>query len=162
MDAFADIDAGYVTNLANATGSFNNKPIIPPQTIAIVLYNHPTNDRGLGPKNGGYGGCCAAFVPVPMIYGSPMYDNELYGYGSEPLWVGSEFLWVGSEPYEYGSEPSGKTEAPNSDFDGCKAKVSSSKSSKDKLSGSKAKSYLSKHKQKNHSRCHKASKNQQV
>jgi hypothetical protein len=135
LDAFADIDAGYVTNLANVTGSFNNKPIISPQTIAIVLYNHPTNDRDFGPKNGGYGGCCAAFVPVPMMYGSPMYDNELHGYGSEP---------------------SGKTEAPNSDFDGCKAKVSSSKSSKDKLSGSKAKSYLSKHKQKNHSRCHKA------
>ena len=54
----SDINAGSVTNSAYATGSFNNKPIISPKTIAIVLYNHPTNDRDNNgvPDNGGYDG----------------------------------------------------------------------------------------------------------
>jgi hypothetical protein len=64
------------------------------------------------------------------------------------------------EPYCYGSEPSGTTEVPNSVSYGSNAKISSSKGSKAKLSGSKAS--LSKHKQKNHSKHHKAEKNRQV
>jgi hypothetical protein len=52
----SDINTGSVTNLASATGSFNNQPVISPQTVAIVFYKHPTNDRdnNSGPKNGGY------------------------------------------------------------------------------------------------------------
>jgi hypothetical protein len=60
-----------------------------------------------------------------------------------------------SKPYWYGSEPSSTIEVPNLDSHGCKAKVSSSKCSKAKLSGSKAKASLSKHKQKNRYKHHK-------
>ncbi len=63
----ADIDAGYVTNSAYATGSFSNKPIISPLNIALVLYKHPTNDRDFEPNYG------AAFVPLPMMYGIEPY-----------------------------------------------------------------------------------------
>jgi hypothetical protein len=49
----ADIDAGSVTNLAYATGSFNNQPVISSNTTATVIYEHPTNSSG--PTNG-YGG----------------------------------------------------------------------------------------------------------
>lgn len=40
-----DINAGSVTNLAYATGSFNDKSIISPQTVALVLYKQPINAR---------------------------------------------------------------------------------------------------------------------
>lgn len=59
----------------------------------------------------------------------------------------------------YGSELSGTTEVSNSESHSCKAKVSSSKGSKVKLYGSKAKVCLSKHKHRNHSKHHKAEKN---
>ena len=140
----ADIDAGSVTNSAYATGSFNNKPIISPQTISIVLYKHPTNDRDFEANYGGYGrdfepNYGAALVSLPVMYGS-----EPYGHVSEPYW--------------YGSGPSGTTKVPNLDSHGCKAKVSSSKCSKAKLNGSKDKASLSKHKQKNYYKHHKAGK----
>ena len=61
----ADINTGSVTNLASATGSFNNQPIISPQNIVTVSYKQPTNDRANNEEfdNGDYGG---ALVPVPM------------------------------------------------------------------------------------------------
>jgi hypothetical protein len=133
----ADIDSGSVTNSAFATGSFNNQPVISPNTTATVIYEHPTNNPG--PTNGGglnnssYGD---AIVPVPK------YDRPMYSIG----------------PYWYGSEPS-TTSVPNSNDSDHKAKVSSSKSSKAKLGGSKYKAYLKNHEQKNHTKKHRAEKN---
>jgi len=62
---------GSVTNLASATGSFNNQPIFSPQNIVTVRYKQPTNDiaHNGGFDNGGYGG---AVVPIPMMHSSPM------------------------------------------------------------------------------------------
>jgi len=134
----ADVDAGSVTNSAFATGSFNNQPVISPNTTATVVYEHPTNSSGPttvgGLNDSGYGG---TIVPVP-IYDRPMYS---------------------SGPYWYGGEPSTTIKVPNSNDRDHKAKVSSSKSSKAKLSGSKYKAYLKKHEQKNHTRKHRAEKN---
>ena len=134
----ADIDAGSVTNLANATGSFNNQPVVSPNTTATVIYEHPTNSSGPtiggGLNNSGYGG---DIVPIPM------YDRPMYSSG----------------PYWYGSEPSTTIKVPNSNDRDHKAKVSSSKSSKTKLSGSKYKAYLKNHEQKNHTKKHRAGKN---
>ena len=47
----ANINTGSVTNLASATGSFNNQPIISPQTVAIVRYKQPTRElwRNISP-----------------------------------------------------------------------------------------------------------------
>ena len=59
-----------------------------------------------------------------------------------------------SKPNGYGSEPCGTAETPNSDLNGYKAKVSSSKGFKDKLSDSKYKAHLSKHKHKHHTTKH--------
>ena len=102
----ADIDAGSVTNLASAIGSFNNQPVISPNTSATVIYEHPTNSfrpiNGGGLNNSGYGG---AFEPWDM-YDSPIYNNE---------------------PYLYGGDLSRTAEILNSDSWGSKAKLSSSK-----------------------------------
>ena len=80
----ADFAKGSVTNLAYAIGSFNGNTITSPKNIAVVLYEHPehqrehpNNERDFGPNYGG------AFVPIPMMYGSPMYGNESCGGGSE-------------------------------------------------------------------------------
>jgi hypothetical protein len=113
----ADIDTGSVTNLANATGSFNNQPVISPQTVAIAFYKHPTDDRAHNSEsnNGDYGryygpNYGTVFVPVPMMYSSEHY---------------------------------GKTNIPNSDS-----------------KGHKAKAHLSKHKHKHHTtKHHKTGKN---
>jgi hypothetical protein len=132
----ADIDAGSVTNSAFATGSFNNQPVITPNTTATAIYEHPTNNPG--PTNGGglnnssYGD---AIVPVPK-YDRPMYSSEPYWYGSEPN-------GYGSEPNVYTSGPS-TTEIQNSESNGHKAKAQLSKH---------------KHKHKNHSKHHKTGKN---
>ena len=85
----ADINNIYVTNLAYAIGSFNNQPIVSPQTIALVRYEHPTNDRNGngGSENGDYGSVVVPVVPVSsvlMMSGSPLYSSEPYGYSSEP------------------------------------------------------------------------------
>ncbi len=132
----ADIDSGSVTNSAFATGSFNNQPVISPNTTATVIYEHPTNNPG--PTNGGglnnssYGD---AIVPVPK-YDRPMYSSEPYWYGSEPN-------GYGSEPNVYTSGPS-TTEIQNSESNGHTAKAQLSKH---------------KHKHKNHSKHHKTGKN---
>ncbi len=165
----ADIDSGSVTNLAYAIGLFNGKQIkAGPSSQTVtgptrIQYISLTNDRdfesnnsGQGaafePKNGGYSdafepnyaGYGGAVVPVPM-YGSPMYGSPMYG---SPMYGSSM----------YGSEPYGITEVPNSESHCYKDEVSSSKDSKAKLSGSKAKACLSKQKNKNHSKHHKAEK----
>ena len=95
---------GSVTNVASATDSFNNRPIISPQTVAIVRYKQPTNDIAHNgePDKGNYGGAVVPVVPVQMMYSSPMYSNEPYGYSSEPY---------------------GTTETPNSDSKAHKAKA---------------------------------------
>jgi uncharacterized repeat protein (TIGR01451 family) len=127
----ADIDAGSVTNSAYATGSFDNQPVISPNTTATVIYEQPTNDNDNngGSDNGGYGedfkpNYGGAIVPVPMMYSSPMYGNE---------------------PYGYGSEPTSTIKVSNSNYQNHKGKVSSSKGAKAKLSGSKYKAHLNKH-----------------
>ena len=109
----ADINAGHVTNLAYTTGLFNNQPIISPQSIALIRYKHPTNEKEHneeehngdrnnygGPGYGGYGG---AVVPMTM-YGSPMYGSPMYG-----------------------SEPYGTRDVPHSDSNDHKAKAHLSK-----------------------------------
>ena len=105
----ADINVGYVVNLAYAIGSFNNQPIISPQNIETVRYKQPTNDiahnNGFG--NGGYGSAVVPMVLAPMIYGSPMYSSPMYS----------------SEPYGCSSEPYGTTDTPNSESNGHKAKA---------------------------------------
>jgi hypothetical protein len=102
-----------VTNSASAKGSFNNQPVISPQTVAIAFYKHPTDDRAHNSEsnNGDYGryygpNYGTVFVPVPMMYSSEHY---------------------------------GKTNIPNSDS-----------------KGHKAKAHLSKHK--NHYKHHKTGK----
>ncbi len=102
----ADIDAGSVTNLASATGSSNNQPVISPNATATVIYEHPTNSSG--PTNDGYG---ETVVPVTKMYG-----NEPYGYSSEPY--GYSDVW--------GSIPSSTAEIPNSNYQISKAKASMS------------------------------------
>lgn len=99
---------GSVTNVASATDSFNNRPIISPQTVAIVRYKQQTNDIAHNgePDKGNYGGAVVPVVPVQMMYSSPMYSNEPYGYSSEPY---------------------GTTETPNSDSNAHKAKAHLSK-----------------------------------
>ena len=86
----ADINTGSVTNLASATASFNNQPIMSSQNIVTVHYKQLTNDRT---HDGGYGGAVVPVVPVLMMYSnpmsnpmysSPMYGSELYGYSGEP------------------------------------------------------------------------------
>jgi len=87
----ADINAGHVTNLAFATGSFNSTSVISPSAIAIASYEQPTKKEehneeehnGDRDNYGGYGGAVIPMIPGPM-YGSPMYGNEPYGYGGEP------------------------------------------------------------------------------
>jgi YVTN family beta-propeller protein len=81
----ADINTGYVANLASATGSFNNQPVISPQNIVTVLYKQPTNDRthNDGFDNGDYGGAVVPVVPIPMMYSNSMYGSEPNGYGNE-------------------------------------------------------------------------------
>ena len=108
----ADINTGYVTNLASATGSFNNQPIISPQNIVTVQYKQPTNDRAHngGFNDGDYDGAAVPVVPVPMMYSSPM-NNPLYA----------------SLPGGYDNEPSGAIETPNSESSGHKAKAHLSK-----------------------------------
>jgi hypothetical protein len=46
-----DINTGSVTNLASVKGSFNNQPIISPQTVATVRYKQPTSELWLYIKN---------------------------------------------------------------------------------------------------------------
>ena len=129
----ANINTGSVTNLASATGSFNNQPVTSPQNIVTVGYKQPTNDitRNGGPNNGGYPG---AVVPVRMMYSSHMYGNPIYS--SVP---GGDV----NEPYGYNNGPSVYTsgpsipETPNSESNGHKAKV-----------------HLSKHKHKHHTTKH--------
>ena len=72
----ADINTGSVTNLASATGSSNNQPIISSQNIVTVLYKQPANNiaHNDGSDNGVYGDTVVPIVPVPMMYGSPMYS----------------------------------------------------------------------------------------
>jgi hypothetical protein len=75
----ADINAGSVTNLAYATGSFNNNPISSLQTVALARYKQPTNDRdnnGVS-DNGDYGAAVVPVAPVPVMYGSSMYSNPV-------------------------------------------------------------------------------------
>ncbi len=123
-----------MTNLAYATGSFNNKSVISPSAIVIVSYEQPTKkekhneeehigdrDNYGGPGYGGYGSALIPMIPGPMS-GNPMYD----------------------------SEPS--TTAVPSEPNVCKGKVSSSKCHKDKCA-------LNKHKHKHHAKKHKAKKN---
>jgi len=109
----ADIDAGSVTNLASATGSFNNQPVISPNAIATVIYERPTNSYG--PTNDGYR---EPVVPITKMHGSEPYgyNSEHYGYGSEPY--GYSDVW--------GSKPSSTSEVPNSNSQISKAKVSMS------------------------------------
>ncbi len=158
----ADIYAGSVNTSAYAKSSFNNQPITSLKAVALVRYEHPQehpqehplehfqecpqdypqehpyDERDIGLNYSG------AFVPIPMMYDGPRYGSESY--------------WPGSELYGHGSEPPGITEVSNSESHSCKAKVSSSKGSKVKLNGPKAKACLSKHKHKNHSKHHKAEK----
>jgi len=134
----ADINTGYVTNLAYATGSSNNQPIVSPINIVIVPYKHLTNERDNndGPYNVGYDSYC---VPAPIIYGT-MY---------------------GSEPYGYGSRPYGTTEVPNSESHSYKAKVYLSKHNhKNHSKHHKAGNNHSKHHKarNNHFKHHKAGK----
>ena len=99
--------------------------------------------------------------------GSPMYGTAPYVYDSTPYGYGSIPYVYCSIHYVYGSDPTGTTdssgtEVPNSESHGYKVNVSSSKCSKAKLSGSKVNVYLSKHKQKNHSKHHKAKESSSV
>jgi len=75
-----------VTNSASVKDSFNNNPITSLQTVALVLYKQPTNDKDNdgGPGYGGYGGAVVPVVPLPVMSGSPMYGSVPDGYGSEP------------------------------------------------------------------------------
>jgi hypothetical protein len=134
----ADIDAGSVTNLAYATGSFNSQPVISSNATATVIYEHPTNSSGPtnegGLNNNGYGD---GIVPIPM-YDSPIYSNV---------------------PSLYSSTPSSIINVPNSSYQNHQAKISSSKGSKTKLKGSKHIAHLNKHKQKNHTKNHKQKRN---
>jgi hypothetical protein len=134
----ADIDAGSVTNLAYATGSFNSQPVISSNATATVIYEHPTNSSGPtnegGLNNNGYGN---DIVTIPM-YDSPMYSD------------------VSSL---YNSAPSSTINVPNSSYQNHSAKISSSKGSNTKLEGSKHKAHLNKHKQKNHTKNHKQKRN---
>ena len=56
----ADINTGSVTNLASATGLFNNQPVTSPQNIVTVRYKQPTNDIA---HNGGYRGGVSPYGP---------------------------------------------------------------------------------------------------
>ena len=134
----ADINTGSVTNLAYATDSSNNQPIISPINIVIIHYKHPTNNiNNNGGSNDGFG-------PGPMM-GGPMMGSPMMG-GPGPMMGGPGPMMsgpiYGNEPYGYGSELSGTTEVPNSDSNGHKTKA-----------------HLSKHKHKNHSKHHKTKKN---
>lgn len=109
----ADIDKSSVTNSTYAKGSFNNNPITSPQTIALVLYKQPNNERDNngGSENGDYGGAVVPVAQIPMM-SSPMYGSVPNGYGSEPN--------------VYASGPS-TTEIQNSESNGHKAKAQLSK-----------------------------------
>jgi hypothetical protein len=134
----ADIDAGSVTNLAYATGSFKNQPVISSNATATVIYEHqtnssePTNEGGL--NNNWYGD---GIVPIP-IYNSPMYSDV---------------------PSLYSSAPASIINVPNLSYQNHTAKISSSKGSKTKLKGSKHKAHLSKHKQQNQTKNPKQKRN---
>ena len=129
----ADINTGYVANVASATGPFNGQTITSPGNIVTVRYKHPTNGRS---DNGGYDGVVVPVVPapVPMMSSSPMYGSAL------------------------DNGPSSILEAPNSDYQDSTAKVSSYGGSKARLIGSKSKASISKQKHKKHSKNHKVEK----
>ena len=61
----ADINTGSVTNLAYATDSSNNQPIISPINIVIIHYKHQTNNinNNGGSNNDNYGGARVPVVP---------------------------------------------------------------------------------------------------
>ena len=61
---------GSVTNLASATGSFNNQPVLSPKNIRTVLYKQPTDDitHNGGSDHGGYGDVVGPGVPISMMY----------------------------------------------------------------------------------------------
>jgi len=67
-------------NLAYSTGSFNNQPVISPQTVALVLYKQPTKDRGDndGSETGDYSSAIVPVpvAPIPMMSRNPIYGNE--------------------------------------------------------------------------------------
>jgi hypothetical protein len=140
------MNTGSVTNVAYATGSFNNQPVNSPQNIVTVRFKQPTNNiaHNGGPDNGGYGGAVVPMVPGPAIDGISVSSSAPNEHTSEPD--------------GYTSEPP-TTEAPTSYSNDHKANVSLSKGSKAKLSGSKAKTHLTKHKHKNHYKHHKTGKN---
>ena len=61
----AGIKTGYVTNLASATGSFNNQPVISPQNIMTVSYKQQTNDIAHNGESDNGGG--SAVFPVGPV-----------------------------------------------------------------------------------------------